>query len=259
MSVAPNLQDALRIIPCLADNYAYLLRDPASGETLLIDAPEEAPLKAAIDAAGGRLDKLLLTHHHHDHTAAVEALRAAYGCAVLGPAAEAAKLPPLDQGLAPDEGIPFSAGFLWAIATGGHTLGHLAYHWARGGAVFTGDALFSAGCGRLFEGDAAMAYEGLQRLKALPPETRVGFGHEYTATNLAFAATVEPQNAAARAWAAEVAASGRSTPSTLAREAAVNPFLRTGEPALAANLGLSGAPEVEIFAELRRRRDVFKV
>lgn len=249
---------SVRVVPCLKDNYAYLLRDPASGETILIDAPEEAPLKAAVEAAGGRLDKLLLTHHHDDHTAAAEALRAAYGCAVLGPEAERAKLPPLDQGIAPDEGIPFSAGFLWAIATGGHTLGHLAYHWAKGEAVFTGDALFSAGCGRLFEGDAAMAFAGLQRLKALPPQTRVYFGHEYTATNLAFAASVEPWNAEARAYAAEVAAAGRSTPTTLARELAVSPFLRGDDPELAASLGLSGAPEAEVFAELRRRRDVFK-
>ncbi len=252
-SSAPLVQ----AIPCLKDNYAYLLRDPASGATLLIDAPEEAPIKAAVEASGGRLDKLLLTHHHHDHQAAVEPLRAAYGCEVIGPAAEADKLPPLDRALEPDAEIPFEGGFLWSVATGGHTLGHLSYHWLKGGAAFTGDALFSAGCGRLFEGDAAMAFAGLNRLKALPPETRLYFGHEYTATNLAFAATVEPGNQAARAYAAEVAAAGRSTPSSLARELAVNPFLRTGGPEIAAALGLSGAPEVEVFAELRRRRDKF--
>ncbi|WP_018634124.1 hydroxyacylglutathione hydrolase [Neomegalonema perideroedes] len=247
----------LRTIPCLKDNYAYLLRDPASGETLLIDAPEEGPIREAVEDLGGRLDKLILTHHHHDHQAAAEPLRAAYGCQVFGPAAEADKLPPLDRALEPDAEIPFAGGFLWTIATGGHTLGHLAYHWPKGGAVFTGDALFSAGCGRLFEGDAAMAFAGLQRLKALPPETRICFGHEYTATNLAFAATAEPENEAARAYLAEVKASGRSTPSTLARELAVNPFLRADRPEIAAALGLSGAPEVEVFAELRRRRDKF--
>ncbi len=248
---------AVKVVPCLTDNYAYLLRDPTSGETLLVDAPETAPLRAAIDAAGGRLDAILLTHHHHDHTAAAEDLRAAYGCQVIGPAAETMKLPRLDRALAPGETVAFAGGALEAMAAPGHTLGHLAYYWPQGEAVFTGDALFSAGCGRIFEGDPPMLFASLKRLAALPPETRVYFGHEYTATNLRFAKTVEPANATALAYADGVDLNKRSTPSTLARELAVNPFLRTNEPGIRAALGLEKAPEVEVFAELRARRNGF--
>lgn len=248
-------------IPCLTDNYAYLVHDPATKETLLVDAPEAGPIEAALEARGWRLTTILITHHHADHIGAVEALRRKHGAIVAGARADRGRLPELDAALAP--GDVHGAGDLavTALDAPGHTIGHLAYHLPAASALFSGDSLMVMGCGRLFEGTPAQMWETLERLSALPDETLLHSGHEYALSNLRFALSVDPQNAELRRRSVEtkaLRAAGRpSVPARLDHERATNPFLRAGDPALKAGLGLSDAPDVAVFTELRRRKDAF--
>lgn len=256
------MAQTIDIIACLSDNYAYLLRDEDSGAAVVIDAPEAPPILAAVEASGGRLDALLLTHHHGDHIEGAAEIVERTGAQLIGAAADAHRLPPLDRAVA--DGEVFSVGPVdfRVIATPGHTRGHIAYHVPAARALFCGDTLFSLGCGRLFEGSAADMWGSLLRLAALPPETAIYPGHEYTASNGRFALTVDAGNAALAERLAEVEmlrAAGRPTvPVPLKRELATNPFLRAGDPGLAERLGLAGRPAVEVFAELRRQKDSFR-
>jgi hydroxyacylglutathione hydrolase len=251
-------------VPCLRDNYAYLLRAPG-GETAVIDAPEAAPIIAALEARGWGLDWIWLTHHHADHVAGVAALRARFGARVAGCAADAARLPALDLAVSEGQTLALGSARATVMDVSGHTLHHVAYHVAgegdEPGAVFTGDSLFVLGCGRVFEGTHAMMWGGLAKLARLPPRTTVWCGHEYTLSNARFARTVEPDNAALAEQAAEhegARAEGRPTvPTTIGRELAANPFLRAAEAPLKAAVGLAGADAAAVFAEVRRRKDAF--
>jgi hydroxyacylglutathione hydrolase len=224
-----------RPVPILRDNYAWLLREAANGACAVVDPAEAEPVAKAIDAAGGRLDLILLTHHHADHVGGTEALRTRYGARVAGAAADRERLPALDLPLADGDAVALGGAEGHVIATPGQTLGHLCYFFPAEGLLFSGDTLFSLGCGRLFEGTAEQMFASLCRLAALPPATRVCCGHEYTEANARFALAEEPDNAALRSYAEQIAAlrarGEPSVPSLLATELAANPFLRAADAA----------------------------
>jgi hydroxyacylglutathione hydrolase len=254
-------QPEIVTIPCLKDNYAFLLHDPTTGATAVVDVPEAAPILAALKARDWQLSDIFITHHHWDHVDGVADLVAATGAKVWGAAADAHRLPPLDHALA--EGDQVSLGALQGavLDVSGHTVGHIAYHFPQAGAVFTADSLMAGGCGRLFEGTAAQMWDSLSKLAALPPTTLVCSGHEYTTGNLRFAQSVDPGNSAliSRVTAVDAArAEGRPTvPSTLSLELATNPFLRAADPAIARHLDLDGADPATVFARLRSMKDAF--
>jgi len=235
-------------VPILSDNYAWLLRDEATGMTAFVDPADADACVAAIDAAGGRLDMVLLTHHHGDHVAGTDAVRARYGCPVVGAAADAGRLPRLDRAVAEGDTVALGDSTLRVIDTPGHTVGHIAFFGGDNHVLICGDTLFSLGCGRLLEGTAADMHASLRKLAALPPDTLVCCGHEYTQSNARFAVHADPGNAALRARAAQVdrlRAEGRPTiPSRLSDELAENPFLR--------------APDVAALASLRSQKDTFR-
>lgn len=246
-------------VPCLSDNYAYLIKGPEG--VWLVDAPEAGPIAAALEARGWGLDAILITHHHPDHVDGVAALRAAHGCTVMGPKAEAAKLPALDRALTEGMRLGSGEGEAVVIEVPGHTLGHIAFHFPQARALFTADSLMALGCGRLFEGTPAMMWQSLSKLAALPGETMVYSGHEYTTSNAAFALSIEPGNNALISRAEAIArarAKGEPTAQVpLSLEIDTNPFLRAGEPAVKAAVGLPEATDAEVFAEVRKRKDRF--
>jgi len=252
---------AVTVIPCRDDNYGYLLHDTAEDVWAVVDAPEAAPLKAAIDAAGGRLDLILITHHHGDHVEGVEALRAAYGAKVAGHAADAARLPPLDIAVSEGDEIAVGAERARVVDVSGHTIGHIAYLFEGARKAFTADSLMALGCGRVFEGTHLQMWRSLGKLTALAPETEIYSGHNYGAANGRFALSIEPESAALKARVAAIAAADREgrpiVPATLAEELATNPFLRATEPAVKAAVGLPDGDDAAVFAEIRRRKDSF--
>lgn len=248
-------------IPCLTDNYAYLIHDSASGQTAVVDVPDAGPILAALADRGWALSDILITHHHSDHIAGVEELRTATGAMVLGAAADAHRLPPLDLALTEASRFSIGAEFARVIDVPGHTVGHIAFHFPDSRLAFTGDSLMSGGCGRLFEGTAAQMHASLEKLASLPPETLICSGHEYTTANLAFAATLEPGNRALMSRIVEVAAlrsTGKATvPVRLEVELLTNPFLRAIMPSVKATLGMADADDVRVFAEMRTRKNSF--
>lgn len=248
-------------LPCLSDNYAFLIHNPASGETALVDAPEAGAIRAALSERGWGLDWILLTHHHWDHVDGVAELRAAYSAKVIGASADAHRLPELD--LAVEDGSTFTllGEEVQVMDVSGHTVGHIAFYLPGAAAVFTADSLMALGCGRLFEGTPQQMWASLSRLAALPPQTMVYSGHEYTQANGAFAVTVDPGNPALQARVSDIAQAREkgipTVPSSLQLELDTNPFLRAGDSAVRANLGMQDAEEAEVFAEIRKRKDNF--
>ena len=247
---------------CLKDNFGVLLHDPATRATATIDAPEAAPILAALAAKGWILTDILITHHHFDHVQGIAGLKVRFPHArVIGPAKEAARISGLEGGVGGGDAVKTGALEAKVIDVPGHTSGHVAYWFADEDIVFTGDTLFAMGCGRGFEEPAVVLYHSLMRLAALPGETKVYCGHEYTLANARFALTVDPDNAILKERAVEVAhqrTAGEFTlPTTIAIELATNPFLRADAPDIQARLGLAGADPAAVFAELRERKNRF--
>lgn len=248
-------------IPCLSDNYAYLLRDHNSGKVALIDVPEAAPILAELKKRDWQVSQIWLTHHHPDHIQGVAEVLNEHDANVIGAKADEHRLPPLDRKVGEDDSITLGSLEARVIDVSGHTVGHIAFYVPTAKAVFTADSLMALGCGRLFEGTPVQMWESLQKLMALPEDTIICSGHEYTSANAKFALTVDPKNSdlISRAKDIEVARSkGQPTvPSQLSTELRTNPFLRPADPAIRATLGMQNATDTEVFAEIRARKDKF--
>lgn len=250
------------LFPCLQDNYGVLLHDPASGATAAIDAPEAAAVEAALAKTGWKLTDILVTHHHNDHTAGIPDLKRKHHCRVVAPRAEAARIADVDETVG--EGDTVKVGRLSGrvLETPGHTAGHISYCFDADRLAFVGDTLFSIGCGRLLEGTPEMMWTSLLKLRALPDDTQFFCGHEYTASNIAYARTVEPSNVALQAREKEVAAlraAGKPTvPATIGAEKASNPFLRADLSEVAKGLGMAGQTPAAVFAKIRAGKDSFR-
>lgn len=220
-------------IPALTDNYVWLVHDAASSETVVVDPAVSAPVLAEADARGWAITQVWNTHWHPDHTDGNAGLKAATGCTITGPAAEAARIPTLDVQVRDGDRVTIGDMTADVIETPGHTAGHVAFYFAGEATIFTGDTLFAMGCGRLFEGTPAQMFANMRRLAALPDETVVYCGHEYTASNARFAVTVEPDNKDLAARATKVAAmraGGEATvPTSIGAERATNPFMRAAD------------------------------
>jgi hydroxyacylglutathione hydrolase len=244
-----------------SDNYGVLLHDPGTGVTAAIDAPDAEELLAELQKKGWTLSHIFTTHHHQDHTAGNSALKRMTGCTIAGPAKEAESIPGIDVKVSEGDSVEVGGAKARVIETPGHTRGHVSYHFPEEGIVFVGDTLFSVGCGKLLEGDAATMWNSLQKLAKLPSETKVYCGHEYTAANCRFALTVEPENEALQARAVEVeklAKKGEpALPTSIRQELATNPFLRPDSLEIQRKLGMEGRGDAEIFGEIRRRKDRF--
>lgn len=251
----------IHLFRCLKDNFGVLVHDPQTGATAAIDAPEAGAINAALADKGWRLTDILVTHHHGDHTAGIPDLKARYGCRVVGPAHEKNPIEGVDAAVGEGDSVKVGALEAQVIETPGHTAGHIAYWFPEEKVVFVGDTLFSIGCGRLFEDTAETMWRSLLKLRALPDDTRVYCGHEYTESNVRFALTVEPNNDALKRRAEDVRrvlAVGKFTvPSMLGEEKQANPFLRADVPAVAAAVGLAGKSAGQVFGELRERKNRF--
>jgi hydroxyacylglutathione hydrolase len=244
---------------CLSDNYGVLIHDAEAGVTASIDAPDAAAVLAQLQAKGWTLTHLLVTHHHGDHTGGNLALKEATGCKIIGPAGEADRIPGIDQGVREGDVVQFGSFEIRVLDTPGHTMGHITYFIPEARVAFVGDTMFAMGAGRLFEGNAEMMWNSLQKLMELPPDTEIYCGHEYTAANARFALTVDPENQALQNRAKEVdqlRAQGLPTlPTRLDKELETNPFLRPNVTAIRARLGMPYAEDWQVFAEIRERKN----
>lgn len=234
-------------VPVLSDNYVWLIHDDESGETVVVDPGEAAPVLAAADARGWRIGQVWNTHWHPDHTAGNQAIKDAHGAVVTAPAAEAAKIPTADKLVAEGDTVAIGRRQARVWETPAHTAGHVSFHFEEEALVFVGDTMFAMGCGRLFEGTAEQMHAALQRLAALPESTVVYCAHEYTLSNARFAVHVEPDNSAIAERLKRVEAlraDGQPTvPMTIGEERATNPFVH--------------ADSAEALAALRTRKDRF--
>lgn len=248
-------------IPILSDNYVYLVHEPARGVTGVVDPAVAAPVLKRLKARGWKLDWILSTHHHADHTGGNIDLKEATGCRSAGPKKDARRIPGIDVELAEGDRFELGAAEAEIFETPGHTSGHISYWFPESKALFCADTLFSLGCGRLFEGSPAQMWNSLSKFARLPDDAIVYCGHEYTLSNARFALSIDPDNEALKKRAQEVErlrAEDRSTvPTTLGEERAANPFLRPSDPAIRKRLGMESASDAEVFGEIRARKDRF--
>jgi hydroxyacylglutathione hydrolase len=252
-----QIEPRIEIVPCLSDNYAYLVK--SGGFCAVVDPSEAEPVRAALARNGWALSHILNTHHHPDHCGGNLELKRESGATVVGPGKDAARIPGIDLGVTEETGWEFDGRKVRVLEVPAHTRGAITF--VIDGNAFTGDTLFSMGCGRLFEGDAAMMWNSLSKLMTLPDDTRVYCGHEYTESNGRFALTLEPGNRALQKRMEEVTAlraAGKPTvPVTMAEEKATNPFLRPDSPEIRKSLGMESADTVAAFHEIRERKNRF--
>lgn len=248
-------------IPVLTDNYIYLLHDTVSGETAAVDPAVAEPVLAILKQRGWQLTTILNTHHHGDHVGGNLELKQQSGCQIIGANADKHRIPAIDKMVAEGDVVKLGRHTAQVITTAGHTSGHIVYYFAEDNALFCGDTLFVMGCGRLFEGSAAELWQSLQKLKALPAETRVYCAHEYSQNNGRFALTVEPNNLALQQKMVFIQHQRTNNlptvPSTISDELATNPFFREDSPALRATIDCMTNTPVEVFTKLRRLKDSF--
>ena len=246
---------------CRSDNFGVLVHDPEIGVTASIDAPNADAINQALAEKGWTLSHILLTHHHFDHVEGNEALKQKWGAIIVGNEADAKRLPGIDLTVKCGSSFQFGMHEVKFIDTPGHTIGHVALYFAEQNLLFTGDTLFALGCGRLFEGSAEQMWQSLTALAALPDETVVYCGHEYTKANAAFALSVDPDNVQLQDRAREIdelrAKNLPTLPTSIGAEKAINPFLRAGESGIRAALNMAGASDVAVFTEIRRLKDNF--
>jgi hydroxyacylglutathione hydrolase len=249
----------IRLFPCLTDNFGALIHDPATKATASIDAPESGPIEQALEREGWQLTDILITHHHHDHVGGVAALKRKYNCRVVAPHDKSAKIANVDLRAANGDVVKVGGLLARVLETPGHTLDHISYVFDGDKTVFAADTLFSIGCGRVIEGTHPMMWDSLLKLRALPDDFKLYCGHEYTAANIKFALSVEPDNAALRARAEEVArlraANKPTVPTLMGEEKKANVFLRADDPSVAAKLHMKGASAADVFGELRERKN----
>jgi hydroxyacylglutathione hydrolase len=249
-------------IPCLTDNYVWLVREPGSGAVAVIDPADPGPVRAALDARGWRLTHILNTHHHADHVGGNLALKQATGCTIVGPRADRDRIPGIEVEVGDGDRYALGAETAEVLDVPGHTRGHIAYFFADSRALFCGDTLFALGCGRMFEGTPPQMWRSLARLRALPDDTLVHCAHEYTQSNARFALHVDPGNADLRARSAEIdalrARGAATVPSLLGVEKRTNPFLRADDPGLARAHGLDAGDPAAVFGFLRKSKDQFR-
>lgn len=252
----------MRQFICLEDNFGVLLHDSRTGATASIDAPDAAAITAQLKKYGRQLTHILVTHHHADHVQGIMELKQAYGCKVIGPKAEADKIQGLDETVAGGGTFEFAEREVEVLDCPGHTLGHIAFHIPSEFSLFAGDTIFSVGCGRVIEGSMEQMYHSVNQFKTLPPATFIYCGHEYTEANCRFALTIEPSNKALQARNNEVRAlrkRGEMTcPVTVGDELKTNPYLRSDSPEIRKVLGMEQATDLEVFTEIRTRKNNFK-
>ena len=250
-----------RLFLCLKDNFGVLLHDPQSGATAAIDAPEAAPIEAALKATGWRLSDILVTHHHADHTSGIAELKQRHRCRVLAPHGEAARIPLVDATVRENDEVQVGSLRGRVLETPGHTAGHISYVFPADKLAFVGDTLFSVGCGRILEGTPDMMWQSLLKIRNLPADTLIFCGHEYTAANVHFALTIEPKNPALRARAEEVVRLSEqkkpTIPTTIQQEKSYNPFLRADLHSVQGAIDMEGSPPAQVFGVIRARKDKF--
>lgn len=251
----------IELVPCLRDNYAYLVRDEALGLCAVVDPSEPEPVRAHLRERGTGLTHILNTHHHFDHTGGNLPLKEEFGAKIVGPGKDRDRIPGIDAGVGEDAPWAFGPHAVRVLEIPAHTRAHIAFVFPESRAVFTGDTLFAMGCGRLFEGTPAMMWAAMQKLMALPDDTRVFCGHEYTLGNGRFALTVEPGNPDLQARMREVEALRArdmpTIPTTIGLEKRTNPFMRPDSAEIREVLGLENASDIEVLGETRRRKDSF--
>jgi hydroxyacylglutathione hydrolase len=251
----------IEVFSCRSDNFGVLLHDPETGLTASIDAPEEQPILDAAKRRSWTISHIFTTHHHQDHVDANLVLKQRFGCEITGPVTEAIAIPGLDRSFGDGDTFTFGKHRVEVIETPGHTAGHICYYLPDDKLLFAADTLFALGCGRLFERSAADMWHSFQKLSALPDDTSVYFGHEYTLANARFALTVDPENQALHTRAREITAlreAGKFTiPTSIGLEKQTNPYFRVNDAALRQHLNMQDATDAEVFAEIRTRKDHF--